>query len=609
MRAARLIATTFVLPPLLLLFCCVSGLQAEPALGRAALLIANAAYPDSDAVLATPVADSQALADELKRRGFSVEVAENLTKEAMQAAIDRFAKRIESGSTAFVFFGGYGIQVARKNYLIPVDARIWSEADVLRDGLAVDGLLADLDRRGARNRVLVLDASRRNPFERRFRSFSTGLAPAKAAPGTLTLYSAAAGSVVNEGNANRSLFVTELAKQIGLPDQTAEQAFGGTRDALSKATRNQQNPALASGLEEAFSFDPNRKPTPKPVASADPPMLPEPVEPKVPPAETPALPPVEKPIEKPKAPPVETEVLPPKAPETPPPVATLPAAKWSDPPKTIPEPPKAKPVEEPAAADPGPLGPVTPPKTPSKPPPVADLDKEADSPLSAEDEAVRDFNAANATGTIPAYRDFLSRHPTGSLAARARAEIVRLEAVPQAPPPAKETAPYSDSELKRKAALDQRIVKNPRDALAYYERGQFHAQRGDAATAVTDFDQSIRLDPTSAEAYNNRCWMRAVLNDLQRALDDCNKALGLRRNFVDALDSRGFVNLKLGEYRAAVADYDAALRVDASHGSSLYGRGVAKRRLGQTASGDKDLAGALQLNPAIDQEFSQYGLR
>ena len=33
-----------------------------------------------------------------------------------------------------LFFGGYGIQVGRESYMIPVDATIWKEADVRRDG-------------------------------------------------------------------------------------------------------------------------------------------------------------------------------------------------------------------------------------------------------------------------------------------------------------------------------------------------------------------------------------------------------------------------------------------------------------------------------------------
>lgn len=580
---------------------------------RVALIIANAAYPDADADLPTPINDATALAEELTRRGFSVETAKNLTKDGMQAAVDGFLRRVEPDSVALIFFSGYAIQVARKNYLVPVDARIWSEADVLREGLGVDKLLADLGKRGAAARVMILDASRRNPFERRYRSFSTGLGPVSASPGTLVLYSAAAGSVVNETAATRSLFVAELVKQIALPGISAEQAFRGTRDAMSRASRGAQVPALASGLEEAFSFDPSYvkpagKPAPPPVVSEakPPPVAIKPQDP-VPPVETKPLP--------------EPKPTPPVAIDTPPPSQTAkptpPAAAEIAPPKTEPEP--APPAQ---MADKEPGTPVPdeeqPEARPSRPGPGSATQmasKEPDAPLAAEEQTVADFNDANAIGTKQAYEDFLARHPTGSLAARARAEIARIEAAsreaastptePAAPP----AASYSPAERQRKAALDDRIARNPRDEGAFYERGQFHAQRGDTALAIADFNQSIRMNSKNPEAYNNRCWTRAVANELALALADCDQALKLRPNFVDALDSRGFVNLKAGRFRAAIADYDAALKLDLTHSSSLYGRGIARRRLGQTAQAERDFATALQLNATIDKEFAGYGLR
>lgn len=612
MRAVRFLATALCWLTASVLCFSPDGARAQTGGGRAALLVGNAAYPDSDSVLPTPVADARALGDELKKRGFSVEIAENVTKEALQAALERLARRVEPGSVAMLFFGGYGIQVAKKNYLIPVDARIWSEADVLRDGVSVDAILADLDKRGAGARVLVLDASRRNPFERRFRSFSTGLAAPKAALGTLSLYSAAAGSVLNDTAATRSLFVTELVKQIGLPDLTAEQAFGATRDAISKATRNLQTPTLVSNLDEVFSFDPNR---PKPAPGAKRPAI-ETAE-AVKPAPEPVPPPVveTKPVAVAPAPPPPV-VEPPK-----PPQPKLAEARPAEPvPPARVEPAKPPVVEPEVLPSPNVVGtkPAAP-EPPAKPAANADkpgqtvvlANKDQGSPPAAEDEAVRAFDAARTLGTKAAYLDFLSRHPSGSLAARARAEIARIEAAetPPASPWAEPSRPLSETERARKGALDQRIARNPRDAMAYYERGQFYAQRGDSKQAIVDFDQTVRLDPANAEALNNRCWMRAVVNELQLALADCNQALKLRQGYVDALDSRGFVNLKLGAFQAAISDYDAALRLDAAHGSALYGRGVARRRLGQTAQAEKDFASALQLNPAIDKEFALYGLR
>src|SRR5262245_50031554 len=94
---------------------------------KVALLIGNSNYPDADAPLKAPVADARALADELKRNGFEVDVAENLTKEQTQRAIERFYQKIKSGSTALIFFSGFGIQTGRQTYLIPVNAQIWTE--------------------------------------------------------------------------------------------------------------------------------------------------------------------------------------------------------------------------------------------------------------------------------------------------------------------------------------------------------------------------------------------------------------------------------------------------------------------------------------------------
>ena len=158
---------------LLVLLTCFAGIfpaSAQQGDTRVALLIGNAAYPDAEAPLRDPVNNVRALGEELRQRGFDVDISENLTKEAMRAAIDRFYGKIKSGSTALLFFSGYGIQSDRQTYVIPVNAQIWTEADVRRDGYSLDMLLAEMNKRGAAVKIAILDASRRNPFERRFRA-------------------------------------------------------------------------------------------------------------------------------------------------------------------------------------------------------------------------------------------------------------------------------------------------------------------------------------------------------------------------------------------------------------------------------------------------------
>src|SRR5216110_3748885 len=224
---------------------------------RFALVIGNAKYPDAEAPLKEPINDARDVAEELKRDGFNVEIGENLTGEAMRRAFERFYGKIKPGSVALIFFSGFGVQSSRQSYMIPVDAQIWTEADVRRDGVSLETVLGEINNRGAGVKIALIDASRRNPFERRFRSFSAGLAPVIAPNGTLVMYSAALSSVISDNGSDRSLFVKELLKEIRTPDLMAEETLNRTRVGVTRASRQEQVPWISSSLAEDFSFIPS----------------------------------------------------------------------------------------------------------------------------------------------------------------------------------------------------------------------------------------------------------------------------------------------------------------------------------------------------------------
>jgi lipoprotein NlpI len=267
---------------------------------RFALVIGNAKYPDADAPLKEPINDARDIAEELKRDGFNVEIGENLTGDAMRRAFERLYGRIKPGSVALIFFSGFGVQSSRQSYMIPVDAQIWTEADVRRDGISLETVLGEINSRGAGVKIALIDASRRNPFERRFRSFSAGLAPVIAPNGTLVMYSAALSSVISDNGRDRSLFVQELLKEIRVPDLMAEETLNRTRVGVTRASRSEQVPWISSSLAEDFSFIPSAggsrppAPAPGPVAALPPPSEPPP---PPPPPRVDPLPPPPKPVE------------------------------------------------------------------------------------------------------------------------------------------------------------------------------------------------------------------------------------------------------------------------------------------------------------------------
>ncbi|RJF65216.1 caspase family protein [Rhodopseudomonas palustris] len=278
LRTALLIVLT------LLMVSPTASMAADDRGGRVALVIGNAKYPDAEKPLKQPVGDARDLADELKRQGFDVDVGENLSGDAMRRALDKLYARTKPGSVALVFFSGFGIQSGRQSYMIPVDAQIWTEPDVRRDGVSLETVLSELNSRGASVKIALIDASRRNPFERRFRSFSAGLAPIIAPGNSLVMYSAALSSVVGDNGGDRSLFVTELLKEIRVPGLGAEEALNRARIGVTRASRSEQVPWISSSLAEEFPFVPApvtvATPTPAAVPTADAkPATPAPSEP------------------------------------------------------------------------------------------------------------------------------------------------------------------------------------------------------------------------------------------------------------------------------------------------------------------------------------------
>jgi uncharacterized caspase-like protein len=217
---------------------------------KIALVIGNGHYPDASAPLAQPINDARGLTEALRRNGFDVDVVEDASRDDMNRAIGRLKARIRPDSVVLLFFGGYGVQVGRESYMIPVDATIWKESDVRRGGISIESVLDAMKEQGARARLAVIDASRRNPYERRFRAFSHGLAPIDASDNSLILTSATPGKVADDGNGQYSVLMAELLDNLNAQGSSVEAVFNETRLAVSRASEGEQVPAVSSSLSE-----------------------------------------------------------------------------------------------------------------------------------------------------------------------------------------------------------------------------------------------------------------------------------------------------------------------------------------------------------------------
>ena len=219
---------------------------------RVALVIGNAAYPS--APLTNPVNDARDMATTLRSNGFDViELLDGSQKE-MNRAISKFGQKLTPDTVALFYYAGHGLQVKGKNYLVPIDAQISNERSISVESVDVDGLLDQLGTSDVN--VVILDACRNNPFERRFRSIGGGLAQMDAPKGSLIAYATSPGKTAADGDGRNGLFTQELLKQMQVPGLTIEQIFKYVRREVMRATQSTQVPWESSSMTGDFYFIP-----------------------------------------------------------------------------------------------------------------------------------------------------------------------------------------------------------------------------------------------------------------------------------------------------------------------------------------------------------------
>ncbi len=217
---------------------------------RTALVIGNGTYTSSP--LKNPPNDATDMAKALSNVGFTVEHGVDLTQRQMKAMIREFGQKLKAGGQGLFYFAGHGIQLRGRNYLIPVDAEITSEADVEDQGVDANLIMGLMDEAGNGLNVVILDACRNNPFARSFRSAGNGLAQVEAPTGTLVAYATAPGKVARDGTGRNGAYTAELLKQMNVPGLPIEEVMKRVRANLKQLTNGEQIPWESSSLVGNF---------------------------------------------------------------------------------------------------------------------------------------------------------------------------------------------------------------------------------------------------------------------------------------------------------------------------------------------------------------------
>jgi PQQ-dependent catabolism-associated CXXCW motif protein len=219
---------------------------------RVALVIGNSAYEVGR--LKNPVNDAEDMGQALRTLGFRVTLRQNATHQQMIEAINAFGQELKKGGVGLFYFAGHGVQSKGRNFLVPVNARVSSEAQLEFDTVDANRVLAAMDDAGNRVNLVILDACRDNPFARSFRSAARGLAQMEAAQGSYIAFATGPGSVALDGDGRNGLYTHHLLQSLKQADTDIDKVFRRVTADVARATGGKQVPWISSSLTGDFHF-------------------------------------------------------------------------------------------------------------------------------------------------------------------------------------------------------------------------------------------------------------------------------------------------------------------------------------------------------------------
>lgn len=222
---------------------------------RVALVIGNSNYQNAPQ-LANPDNDAQSMAQFLNSAGFEVISATDLGQTDMLRVVQDFSAKVSArgpNTVAMVYYAGHGVQLAGENYLVPVDAKVSNQTDLVNDSVRLVDVMSTLETIPSRMRIVILDACRNNPFPN-VNDAGRGLAIVDAPNGSIVGYSTAPGAEALDGSGGHSPYTQAFLNVAREPNVPIEQLFKRVRLQVNQTTSGAQIPWESSSLTSDFTF-------------------------------------------------------------------------------------------------------------------------------------------------------------------------------------------------------------------------------------------------------------------------------------------------------------------------------------------------------------------
>jgi formylglycine-generating enzyme required for sulfatase activity len=212
---------------------------------RQALVVGNAQYAAGR--LANTLNDARAMARKLESIGFQVRLMEDVSEAALSDALSLLGQRAQDSEIVFFYFAGHTVASPERMLLVPVDARVGGDGDIVPGAIALDRVTALLGGDSSKAAKLVVLDTAPHPVKSRYRGLQVGSKPVVAPPNFLIAHSNGL-AAAQRTDPPLSVFTKALLDVIGTPDRSADDVFKTVRAAVSETTNRSQSPWHSSSF-------------------------------------------------------------------------------------------------------------------------------------------------------------------------------------------------------------------------------------------------------------------------------------------------------------------------------------------------------------------------
>lgn len=225
---------------------------------RVACIIGNAAYQNDISPLKNTIHDAQDMQKIFSQLGFEVIFCQDATQEKMQTALQEM-EAASPGKEVVFYYAGHGVQMAGRNYLLPINASVKSEEKLMASSIDTDTILQAIAL--AKMRVLIIDACRDNPFSGRgILVKQQGFREMQGTTGTVIIFATSPGQISSDTSPNQrnGLFIYALLQHIQSKNMDLTECMMRVTREMQTTSNGKQIPWVHFSLTDKFYFNPGQ---------------------------------------------------------------------------------------------------------------------------------------------------------------------------------------------------------------------------------------------------------------------------------------------------------------------------------------------------------------